>query len=654
MLKRLLPTALAALFCLLLTGARPDASADEEEIKVSWQHPYLENRFFDYSHREWGDVDTADLPAFYEASHSTYEYTADGDTLYTWEVVLDIREPEEMNPLIFLDWLSAHEDSEIVSFEGTFKSALRTDTLDASRLVEGGFDDGSRYVSEDRALALTVPLDRPGTLSFKVTTRSPAHDGLEAYFGGSLLVQKGYFIGARDISFVVPEGTPLRFETRFFGQKPLDVVADGKRTVTYRFRKLMPPRWDPGAPHSRDAFPSIFWSNQRSNADLGAILSGVWEPNLGASPAMVDFAAATVQGLETVQDKAVALHDAVADGWGYLGFYPGESGWIPHASEQCFDARLGDCKDQSALMIALMRSVGLTAWPVVVYAGTPLSPPKVPAILANHAVVWVEDPGEQAGGFLLDSTDTGTAAFPPSDWITGRKVFLVHPTEGRYLKIPRPGSSHRLQEDETTIDLQADGSARIHLVERWHGGAANRRSAARRSTPPAWWAQRQRERLAEKFPGATVTSMTEGEDVDDDNAFVLEAHLEAADALQIVGERGVLALPWPRGYRDDLWADGYRLHPRVQEGYEHRHRMRLHLPEGAELLSAPKPAQEVRDDWTYALTSEVVDRELRVDLAVSAKPGRVSSRMEEVRRNFFAALTEVQRRPVVLLLPEAK
>jgi transglutaminase-like putative cysteine protease len=643
--------ALALLLSIpLLTAAR---KADEEEIKVSWDHPYLSNRFFDYTHEQWRAVDTDELPAFFQRSNTTYEFTPEGDTLYTWDVVLEIHEPDQMGPLLFLDWLSSHEDSEIVAFDATFKSAGRTEVLDRSRLVEGGFDDGSRYVSEDRALALTVPRDRPGTLSFTVTTRAPAYEGLEAYFGGSVLVQRDYYIGERDISFVVPEGTTLRFESRFFGQKPLDVTAGGKRTYTYRFRHLMPPWWDAGAPHSRDAFPSIFWSNQRTNADLGRILSAVWEPNLGASPAMQELAEAVVDGLETVEDKAEAIHDLVADGWGYLGFYPGESGWIPHPASSCFEARLGDCKDQAALMIALMRSVGLTAWPVVVYAGQPLNPPRVPAILANHAVVWVEDPSKDGGGFLVDSTDTGTAAFPPGDWITGRKVFLIHPEDARYLKIPLPGSQHRLQEDETTIALSADGSAAVHVVERWHGGAANRRAALRRSTPPAWWKRRLEEHVVGTIPGARLLDLTEGEDVDDDNAFVLEAHVDASDLLEVVGDRAILSLPWPRGYRDDLPVEAQRVHPRVQEGYEHRHRMRVQLPDGAELVSWPRDAEEVRDDWVYRLHSEVVDRELIVDLSVSSKPGRVSSRMEEVRRNFFAALTEVQRRPVVLLLPEA-
>lgn len=654
MFKRAVATAFFTALALCLSGAKK-TDAEDDEVEVTWQHPYLPDRFFDYAHEDWWTPgDPKDMSAFFEKSNTTYEFTSAGETLYTWEVVLDIRKPEDMPSMLFLDWLSASEGAEIVTFEASFKSALGTETLDRSRLVEGAWDDGSRYVTEDRAIGLMVPRDRPGTLAFKIVTRMQPAEGFAQYFGGSVLVQNLHYIGERDISFVVPEGQSLRFESRFFGQDPLDVTADGKRTYTFRFRRLSGPFWEPGAPHSRDAFPSIFWSNQRSWADLGRMLSEVWEPELLASSDMLELAEATVEGLETVSDKAEAIHDLVADGWGYLGFYPAESGWIPHAAESCFASRLGDCKDQAALMISLMRSVGLSAYPVVVHAGQSVQPSKVPAIVANHAVVWVEDADSKDGGFLVDSTDTGTAAFPPGDWITNRRAFIVHPERSRYVKIPLPPATHRLREDETTIELAADGSAAIHLVQRWHGGLANRHMAEKRSTPPAWWDRAVREQLSAKLPGARVTQLVEGEDSDDDNVYVLEVHLEAEGLLQIVGDKAVLALPWPEGYPDDLRVEPFRLHPRQQQGYEHRHRMRVVLPAGVELLSHPGAAGEVRDDWAYQLKSEVVDRELLVELGVSAKPGRVSSRLEEVRRNFYSALTEVQRRPVVFLLPEAK
>jgi hypothetical protein len=654
MSSKLWSVVLFAALVLPLSGAKKADTEDEEEIETTWEHPYLPDRFFDYKHKQWRGIDTSDLNGFFTTSNTTYELTETGETLYTWEVELEIRKPEQFSAVLWLDWLSAHLNAEIVEFEATYKHKFGTETLDRTRLVDGTFDTGSKYVNEDTSVGLMLPLDRPGTLSFKITKRMDPHPGLETYFGGSVLVQRKWFIGSRDIAFVVPEGQSLRFESRFFGQKPLDVTADGKRTYTFRFRNLWAPKWERGQPHSRDSLPSIFWSNQKNWVEAGKLLSDLWEPELGASPAMQELAEATVEGLETTVDRAVAIHDLVADGWSYLGFYPGESGWVPHKAEVCYDSKVGDCKDQTALMIAMMRSVGLSAYPVIVNGGQKVTPSKVPAWVANHAVVWVEDADQKAGGFLLDSTDTGTAAYPPRDWITGRKVWVLHPEKSRFVKISTPGATHRLREDATSITLAADGTATIHVVERWHGGAANGRMAARRSQPPTWWERRQRERLIKAFPGATIISLTEGEDVDDDNAYVLEAHLTSSGLMQTVGERAVLALPWLNGYSDNMPVDTWRYHPRVQRGYEHRHSLRVELPDGVELLSFPNADGEVRDDWGWSLKSEVVDRALHVDLAVSSKPGRVGSRLEEVRRNFFAGLTEVQRRPVVFLLPEAK
>lgn len=636
-------------------AAKKKKDKDEEKTTLDWKHPWASDRYFDYTDERWEKHDPRkEFDLFYDEVHTTWELQADGRHRYTWDVVMKVNEPESLPDVLSLGYLDASRNTEVVEFEASFTSAGRTRQLGEDRLIEVSDEPFGLYITGGREVGLVLPRDEPGLLKVRYVGVQDPMGGAEDYFGGAVRVLPGAACALRTITIKAPEGTDMQFHRRYFWLKPTEAVEDGVSSWTYTFEKLNFLRYDPAMPHRLDAFPALFFSNMASWEELGAIKSASWEEQLVSTEEIDAWAASLVEGVEGTLPRARAIHDAVADGWDYLGFYPGESGWVPHPAPEVHEARLGDCKDQSGLMVTAMRSVGLDANPAVIWSGRRFRTPKVPAIVSNHVIVYVADAEHADGGFFLDSTDTGMGDYPLPQRMSRRDALVLDPDGAFLASIAMADREHRLHDTEILVGFEDDGGARLTIEERWYGERANSRLGQRRRTDPHTWKRGLRERLTRAVPGGRVEQIEEGPDPEDADVWLQTAVVTSDELVVRNGEHAVINLPWLDSWGTRIHVEKRRLHPRELRGAWDRSRIRIQLPDGAELVHHPGQGGEERDSFSNSITSEVVDRELQVELEVEFQPGRMTRKHEEVRRNFHIGLAKLQRRPVVLLMSEVQ
>jgi len=126
--------------------------------------------------------------------------------------------------------------------------------------------------------------------------------------------------------------------------------------------------------------------------------------------------------LETIEMVA----NGVAENVRYVAIEIDGSGWKPRSPKEVLASRYGDCKDMSVLTAALLRVLGIEAWPALVRTrddGT-IDGSIVTPSLMNHMIVYVRSGGEEhwidpAGGVLelgeLPSVDRDVQALVLSD-----------------------------------------------------------------------------------------------------------------------------------------------------------------------------------------------------------------------------------------------
>ena len=170
--------------------------------------------------------------------------------------------------------------------------------------------------------------------------------------------------------------------------------------------------------------------------------------------------------------KLLSMIHLVQDDIRYLGFEGGISGYQPHAPATVFKQRYGDCKDKSLLLVALLRSEGVEANPLLVNtqlrSGVQDVLPSPHAF--DHCIVHFRYQGKE---HIVDPTisaqggNLSRRAFPNYE-----RGLLIKPGTAELLRLPRsPAPQVTIQE---VIQVDSVGGA-AHLVVRseYTGGRAD-------------------------------------------------------------------------------------------------------------------------------------------------------------------------------------
>jgi hypothetical protein len=618
--------------------------------KVVWDHPWLNADELDTTDISW--IERWDRPGkaawVFDRQLTRFEYAGDGTLVQTWELEIRIQEPSEMVGLMHIGSLGGGEAEDVQAMSATITAGGTTTELPSSAFILRTAEADSLYLAGEVSVLLSLPTARTGTLNveFRVSRRTPpAPEG--SVSGWAALHGFGH-CALREIEVVVPEDVELALEQRHFEAPVAESVDGGRRTYRLELQKLAALRFEAGMPNQLDALPLLFWSNLDSWAALGQVAAEAWEPHMQASPELVAWAEGAVPEQASHRQRALAIHDAVAGGWDYLGFYPAESGWLPHDAELCWRSRLGDCKDRTALMVAAMRAVGLEAWPAVVWRGRRFEQPSIPVLIANHAAVWVADEGSEEGGFILDSVDAGTGALSVGTALSERQALVLRPGSSGLVTIPPVVPEEHISEDRIRVELDTDGRARVAIVERRTGEQANRLAARAGDASEERWDYLLDRRLRRAIPGARLESFVYGPDPDDPEVWLTEVELVSDELVTWSGDHGVLELPWANPWTGDRRRVYKRKWPRELPMVRSRAVIELVLPEGLAIAQRPHRGTVDGSIWRSTYDVQETGDGLEIVHVVEVDPVRMQAKREEGRRQLIRFAERMSRRFVVV------
>ncbi len=150
-------------------------------------------------------------------------------------------------------------------------------------------------------------------------------------------------------------------------------------------------------------------------------------------------------------------------------------GVTPHRAEEVLDNRYGDCKDQTTLLVAMLRALDIAAYPALL--NTPFDQRfnnAVPALNFSHMLVYVPVGGK---GLWLD-TSGRTTRFPGLDWtIRDRWALVIDGKGGKLLKTPASSATEntgRVNIDFTFLNDRIEG----HLTVTATGALSDRLKSA--------------------------------------------------------------------------------------------------------------------------------------------------------------------------------
>ncbi len=186
--------------------------------------------------------------------------------------------------------------------------------------------------------------------------------------------------------------------------------------------------------------------------------------------------------------RTLAAARFVRDRVRYVAREMGIGGYQPHAAEQTYADRAGDCKDKATLLEAVLAADGRTSYPILINATTQGTVAEdVPDTWAfNHMVLGVlippdakvpsaaaiVDAGDLGRLLVVDTTDEDASPGTLPAYLAGKVGLVAAGPRGRLVRLPQASAfEHRV---ETTLDLEVrpNRSISARLVTRRLGQPA--------------------------------------------------------------------------------------------------------------------------------------------------------------------------------------
>lgn len=174
-----------------------------------------------------------------------------------------------------------------------------------------------------------------------------------------------------------------------------------------------------------------------------------------------------VKNKQSEAEKLRAIYHFCAQDIRYVAVEYGQAGYEPHDAKDIFKNKYGDCKDQAILLIAMLRTIGIKAYPVLIgtYNHIDLNE-DFPSLVFNHCIAVVNFKGEW---IFLDPTGQTVSFGDLPSMDQDRLVFLILDDGYKIISTPTFPAQNQSSNIKMQIKINEDGSISAKRKVDTHG-----------------------------------------------------------------------------------------------------------------------------------------------------------------------------------------
>ena len=530
-------------------------------------------------------------------------------------------------------------DTDDVYNEGRIK------IIDASDDVEIGSVFGYSIVSEDRPLFYDGEFlfqDNLPTLMSRYTLNLPSN------------------WKASSITFNYPEIKPQVNGTSY----------------TWELRNLEPIAREPMSPSFVNMVPRIainFSPNDASRAvdraftnwtEVSNWATRVYDPQVIVDDAVAAKAQELTANAKTELEKIRAIGTYIQNiqyisidiGVGY------GNGMIPRPSSLVLARGYGDCKDKANLMRAMLRSLKIEAYPIVIYSGDPnyvreewVSPGQF-----NHCIIAVKVSDATQGATIInhaklgrllifDATDPFTPVGDLPEDEQGSFALIIAGDNGGLTKMPVTPSGFNAWKRNVEVNLAADGAINGTIREKLSGQRSSYARGLFRSLSPANFSKAIEGWLTRGATAARLVKLTPN-DKHAEAGFDLDVEFSAPMYGQLMQNRLLVFKPAIVSRSNSIYlTELIRKNP-VSVGADSFDETTVFtLPVGFIVDEMPDPMNLETPFGKYTTSYTVKDNKLTYTRTLTMNRQTLSVDKYASIRDFYSKIMAAEQSPVVLL-----
>jgi transglutaminase-like putative cysteine protease len=369
------------------------------------------------------------------------------------------------NRTLSLSYVLPYFTVEVVKLE-VFRPDGTAEPVDVAANSKEMIDDSQMgmniYDPNSRVLRVNLPKVEIGDVVHSVTRLTVHRSIIPGEFAEYNVIEGSGLIRHLTYTIHAPDERPLKrvfLRDEIPGTVKYSKTSAPNQGTTHLWEVTDVPRMfdEPAMPAYENVLQRLLVS---TTPDWQAVSKWYWElskPHLDATTTDMKKAVQELTaGAGTDLEKVKALFYFVSKKVRYMGLTPEKDrpGYEPHDVNLTFEKKYGVCRDKAALLVSLLRTAGLDAFPVLINVGSKMDQ-EVASPFFNHAVVSVElKKGEYV---LMDPTDENTRELFPA--YEANQSYLVCRPEGEDLKLsPVPPAEENMMRLKTTATLSASGT----------------------------------------------------------------------------------------------------------------------------------------------------------------------------------------------------
>jgi hypothetical protein len=349
--------------------------------------------------------------------------------------------------------------------DGVAYDALERDTI---RVIDKEDDAANRIYDGQRTALIFLRDIRPGD----VLDYSWSVNGANPILGGR-------YTDEFDLSSGVPSRHirhrllwPKNRDVKWRGAHPASETHGDELTLTWEARDVPALDVEDSIPSWYEPWQSVQVSEFETWHDVALWASAMFQLDERSLLEVRELANELRARHETRDAQITAAIRFVQDDIRYLGLEMGRNSHQPHQPWETLDARWGDCKDKSLLLVALLRELGVEAYPALVNTrlqhrlGERLPSP----FLFDHVIAQVIDGGQTywVDGTISDQGGTLATLDTPSD---GRAL-VVRPETAALAKVLTTAKA-KTRVEQTYTSTKYDAPAQLEVRTTYSGSDAD-------------------------------------------------------------------------------------------------------------------------------------------------------------------------------------
>ncbi len=226
--------------------------------------------------------------------------------------------------------------------------------------------------SNSKAFIVSMPSVEVGSIiEYKVKIYSSKLIN-EDDFSYTYRLRERYPVFKANFALITPKNREVNFKV--FNQEyaegtnlmPNLTEEENKRIYTWNFNRIKPIIPEYGMPNTSYVNPAVSISSFSSWDEIYKWWKSLYKDKIELNDEVKSFTKNIIKGASSDYEKAKKIYEFVAKNIRYVAIEYGDSGYEPHYANDIFINKYGDCKDQAILLVAMLKSVGLRGYPVLI------------------------------------------------------------------------------------------------------------------------------------------------------------------------------------------------------------------------------------------------------------------------------------------------